>query len=443
MFDDWALKQQNEKPGLNLSFIVRGTKVFAHMTLSTIPRLVTYAGKFRENLELQREGASGESRIFRATQSFKPENTLTGVANVMLQTARSKFKESDIFSDSIGQRMSLSLEELVFVLFPRTANDVSLARFRAVEVSITLNHDVNSFGLPTNRHLSLSLANIAVAQLTRHPLAANTQPQKQDVAKWLESQSPAPQESVIFSLPAMDMRMISNESILTNGDKQLTYDFDSRFIRHEGQQALENISITFNLSLYSWLTDLRKTFSRDLRRAQDTVDRRQGEASSPVAARRKTLELAVLPPHKDASTLPSAPLMTSPTALEEVSPATLPSISVPSQSLPAPTTQPALAISTSVAPSLSLEIPSQRPLDIVYVARTRHIERLTVRQLGEATPDVMHPFFTKRAGFNLETSLPQYVHEYATLPVEQIMKALVKIYSKQLRINTDVNDRKG
>ena len=56
-----------------------------------------------------------------------------------------------------------------------------------------------------------------------------------------------------------------------------------------------------------------------------------------------------------------------------------------------------------------------------------------MRQLGEATPDVMHPFFMKKAGFNLEDSLPQYVHEYATLPTEEIMKALLKLYSRQLK----------
>ena len=55
-----------------------------------------------------------------------------------------------------------------------------------------------------------------------------------------------------------------------------------------------------------------------------------------------------------------------------------------------------------------------------------------MRQLGEATPDVMHPFFMKKAGFNLEDSLPQYVHEYATVPLEEIMDVLFKLYSQQL-----------
>jgi len=44
----------------------------------------------------------------------------------------------------------------------------------------------------------------------------------------------------------------------------------------------------------------------------------------------------------------------------------------------------------------------------------------------------MHPFFMKKSGFNLEESLPQYVHEYATAPLEEIMEMLLKLYSHQL-----------
>ncbi len=69
---------------------------------------------------------------------------------------------------------------------------------------------------------------------------------------------------------------------------------------------------------------------------------------------------------------------------------------------------------------------------MVYKHRKRQIERLTMRQLGEATPDVMHPFFMKKAGFSLEDSLPQYVHEYATSPLQEILEVLLKLYSRQL-----------
>jgi len=68
-----------------------------------------------------------------------------------------------------------------------------------------------------------------------------------------------------------------------------------------------------------------------------------------------------------------------------------------------------------------------------YVARSRHITRPKVRQLGDATPDILHPFFSKQAGFNIEEELPAYIHEYATVPLEQIMKILLKIYSRQFK----------
>ena len=55
-----------------------------------------------------------------------------------------------------------------------------------------------------------------------------------------------------------------------------------------------------------------------------------------------------------------------------------------------------------------------------------------MRQLGDATPDVMHPFFMKKAGFNLEDSLPQYVNEYAARPLVEILEVLLKVYSQQL-----------
>ncbi len=91
------------------------------------------------------------------------------------------------------------------------------------------------------------------------------------------------------------------------------------------------------------------------------------------------------------------------------------------------------ALTTAVPPAAPSSVPNgKKATGLVYEPRERKIERLTMRQLGEATPDVMHPFFMKKAGFNLEDSLPQYVHEYATLPTEEIMKALLKLYSKQL-----------
>jgi len=95
-----------------------------------------------------------------------------------------------------------------------------------------------------------------------------------------------------------------------------------------------------------------------------------------------------------------------------------------------------LQLATPMPNVLAAGVDSTKP-GIVYLPHSRHIERLTMRQLGEATPDVMHPFFMKKSGFNLEDSLPQYVHEYATIPLEGIMEVLLKLYSKQLQRSRD------
>ena len=129
-------------------------------------------------------------------------------------------------------------------------------------------------------------------------------------------------------------------------------------------------------------------------------------------------------PSQMSSKHPVSPLTTQPTAEDNVA--------IPSIKVKIPDTAKG---STQEEPQSSTK--SRDGAEIIYKPRNRRIERLTVRQLGEATPDVMHPFFTKKAGFNLEEALPQYVHEYATLPLEEIMKALVKLYSRQLRIGRE------
>lgn len=418
----------------------------ALMTVGTIPKLIIYAGKFKANLEAQRTGASRESDIFRSTRGPTPENALSEVANAMFQSARSKFKEAENLSYAIGQHMSLQLDELLFVLFPRALGDAETARFVGRNVKAQLERVVDSQGVPNHRNLILSLSHMAIAQLIKHPFESATHAQASDVFKWSQEAGRGAQENMIFSLPSMDMRMIAHEEH-NGGSNVLLYDFDSKFVRQGEKQNSENINITFNLGLYSWLTGLNKTFAGELKRAQEIAEWRPGHASAPSGAttmRKKAVDqLASLakdtvdgssisrpttPPSEPlASDVPMSP--TSPSS-KSVPPTPVP-LSKSKISRTAPSTPSRSTAITDVAPAL--DPPARKSLDIMYIARSRHIERLTVKQLGEATPDVMHPFFTKKAGFNLETALPQYVHEYATLPVEEIMKVLVKIYSKQLR----------
>ena len=382
----------------------------------------------------------------------------------MLQTARTKLKESESLSYVIAQRMSLNLQELVFVLLPRQG-DHELARFIGRDIMAQLKRTVRPDGSPVHRDLTLSLTHMSISKLIKQGFDPSLPGQEFDVLTG-SGRRFGGVENVIFSLPAMDMRMISDEEVI-DGIKELPYDFDSNFVRLEGQQMLENISISFNISLYSWLTILRKTFTRELKRAQEVAEWRVGNVNPPVTTtvaprfgsppmrptpiitdnapsptRSKSLESVYVPAPqarrmnatRSTSLLPSPRI--NPTELSRTSsfrlsdPGFATAPTSPESKNPSPAdkdlaTMPALAPAPAAA---------RKSSDITYKVRKRKIERLTVRQLGEATPDVMHPFFTRKAGFNLEESLPQYVHEYATLPVEEIMKALLKIYSKQLKI---------
>lgn len=461
----------NDK-GLRLHFTVDGSKVTAIMTIMAIPKLVMYAGKFVANLEAQREGASRESSVFRATRLPKPENALSEVATAMFQTARSRLKEYDTLIYAIEQHIQLKLDEIAFVLLPRSQGDNELARFIGRGVKAELQRTVVPNGTPADRHLLLSLANMSISQLIR--TSSDHRPPDQEFEVLTDPSRPSPvMENIIFALPAMDMKMMANEEG-HDGKTFLVYDFDSSFIRLEGQKNLENINITLNISLYSWLTTLHKTFSRELKRAQEVAGLRGGMASPLIHTNRVhspevtvSPTLTESPPH----TRPSSPAHdlakppektnssgkttpqheTFPTSPVHLHTATHGTASpTKSQPLTNPVTTPSARTlipgdSTTRSQSEQAGVPDESVsavkrttgTDIVYKPRKRHIERLTVRQLGEATPDVMHPFFTKRAGFNLEDSLPQYVHEYATLPLEEIMKALVKLYSRQLRIDRE------
>ncbi len=219
--------------------------------------------------------------------------------------------------------------------------------------------------------------------------------------------------------------------------------FDSKFIRSEGQKDVDNINISFNLSLYSWLTLLRKTLTRELRRAQEIAEFPSGVESprnnpAPVFANGSepnSSRAGVLRTHSPPERA------SSPARGRSHSSERLPHSSPNKPTLPRSMTQMSLADASFTRPGtdsglgkqskqeissgkaadipIALDAAPKRTGDISYNVRSRRIERLTVRQLGEATPDVMHPFFMKKAGFNLEESLPQFVTNTPLCPLSR------------------------
>lgn len=425
ILDDWSIPKssQTDRP-LRLSLTVKSKEVVAIATVGTIPKLLAYANKFKANLEAQREGASRESNTFRISRAPKPDNPLSAVAEAMITSARTRFKEADaILSYTIRQHMSLRLDLLRLVVFPRTMGDAEVAQFVGQDVRGRLNRLIESASTSSNRDIRLSFSFMRISRFTQ--LGHAIMPPITEISdgrQWLEDLLKDANNADIVGLPSMIMHMASTES-QEGFHKTLAYNFDSQFVRLKGVQHSEDIYITLNVGLYSWLTVLRKTLSREMEQVQTAADWRMF-AANPVQTRKNSTESLNLSNPPRSATVPSPTNAFSPLSPKSASAVTTnfgSSLDVASLSKSQP---------DAFAPS---------PTDgegeakaFVYQPGHRRIERLTMRQLGEATPDVMHPFFMKKAGFSLEDSLPQYVHEYATVPLEEIMEVLLRLYSRQL-----------
>ncbi|KAJ6499231.1 hypothetical protein C8R45DRAFT_108777 [Mycena sanguinolenta] len=411
IFDDWSTITpdiQQAARTVKFSVTVDSPEIVAVATVGTIPKLLSYAHKFKANLDAQREGASRESKTFHLSRSPNPDNPLSAVAEAMLHSARDKFKEADSelseLSYIIRQHMSLRLGTLRLVLFPRTMGDLEIAQFHGRDVCAQLERLIEMRATPPKRDLELSFSFMTISRFTQlGHLAPPTI--LSDGREWLTSLLKNAAEANIAGLPSMRIRMVSEEE-LDGTAKVLRYNFDSRFDRHEGTQNFEDIYISLNVSLYSWLTLLRKNLSREMDQVQATAEWRSAVANA-GPARRKALDT-------DTAKAGRIPVKSA-------------TLGNPIQPSIEKTTKVEKEDEATAAPGAVSEKGG-----LVYRHKDRFIERLTMRQLGEATPDVMHPFFMKKAGFNLEDSFPQYVHEYATGPLESIMEILLKVYSRQL-----------
>ncbi len=470
IYDDWsriASDVPTEDRRVTLDFVVSGTDVLAIMTVGTVPKLVSYVNKFRLNLEAQKEGASRESKAFRIASAPQPDNPLSAVANAMFKSARSRLKEHETgLSYVIGQRMSLKLKLLRLIVFPRSMRDPELARFVGEDIHARLHRLIQTDHAPATRDLQLYFSGITISKITQLHHTLVPKEQSLDTREWLSTVISNSPEAIIFGLPSMDMQMRSEETqdLQEETRRTLAYDFSSNFSK-AGVKDAEDIYISLNMSLYAWLTILRKTFAREMEQVQLVADPRLsgvgGSSSQAVLALRKkhdSVASAATSPidHEGGSmrdaihmirtrprgrgSISSRPAPLAIHSADDISSA-VPHIYAIPKSPAAPTLSTRLMSPTS-ATFANADTPTpvvkekKKSTGLLYAPRNRKIERLTMRQLGEATPDVMHPFFMKKAGFNLEDSLPQYVHEYATMPTEEIMKALLKLYTKQLTRNS-------
>ena len=447
ILDDWSKIRstiEDRSRPLQLSFTITCPEIIAVVTVGTIPKLLSYMNKFKANLDAQRQGASRESQTFRFTQNPKPDNPLSAVAEAMLVSARSRFKEAESgLLYVIRQHMSLRLDLLRLIVFPRTMRDVEIAQFIGRDVQARLDGLVGSDSSPAQRDLHLSFSSMTISKYTQvtHPAFVPPHPLDEDDGQhWLATIFKDATEATIVGLPSMKMHMISEE-VSEDSVTTIIYDFHSEFVRRVGMKAFEDIYITLNMSLYSWLTVLRKNLTREMEQVRAAEDWRTSMNNVSTGLVTGGSQRKRKPP--EPLSLHDSPRST---AISSGGGVDLSPFGPSSVRLPLSSREPTLSPlgQTSSSPAyfpLGKEPLEEPPVSqdllkrstVIYKPRNRHIERLTMRQLGEATPDVMHPFFMKKAGFNLEDSLPQYVNEYATVPLEEIMEVLLKLYSQQLR----------
>jgi len=429
---------------VHLTFTITCPDIVSVITVGTIPKFLSYMNKFQANLDIQRQGAFRESQTFRVTWTPKPDNPLSAVGEAMLQSARNRFKETGV-SLVVRQHLRVHFDLLRLIVFPRTMKDLEIAQFSARDVRARLDGLVVADSPSAERNLRLSFSSMVISKYNRsRPVPQRLGKLEDDGREWLTALFQDASEANIVGLPSMKMHMISEEMV-GEFTRTLTYDFFSEFVRREGMKAFEDIYITLNMSLYAWLTVLRKNLSREMDQVKASEDWRASMNPSPagigsVSQRKKKIpDPLLLPPHEQSrlstqsGTLsPSGPPSTRLGFLEGSTPASARETLLSPTSFassPSPLQFPPARDGAETSPNL--QAPRKKKA-LIYKHRNREIERLTMRQLGAATPDVMHPFFMKKAGFSLEDSLPQYVHEYATIPLEEILDILLKLYSRQL-----------
>jgi hypothetical protein len=376
-------------------------------TIKTVPQLLVLLKKVQSLLEEQRDGAVKESKAFRHALSLKPKNPLTAVANAMIQSAKSRLRER---GSNLGyimvQHMGLKLAKLQLAIFYRQVLDPEMALFTGLDIMAKLDHYTDSGGFSFRNKLNLSLTSMSIARISalNHALTAKHEAETSSLASsrtaatWLIHLLRESSESIIFKLPAMNVIMTSQDiSNPLEERPRLEYEFWSSFppVQTGSHPGEIDTDISLNISLYKWLAEFRTRLAAELSLVS--------ERSSSSAA--------------------SPPL---PTAIQT------PSIQGGAHELNSSAApQQVTRLRSSSNASTTDHVTSTNMFD--YVARSRHITRPTIRQLGDATPDILHPFFSKQAGFNIEEELPAYIHEYSTVPLEQIMKALLRVYSRQFK----------
>ncbi|KAG9100753.1 hypothetical protein FS749_013050 [Ceratobasidium sp. UAMH 11750] len=407
VFDDWS-KVTPEIPirerEVLLQFNIQAGDILAYASTATIPKMITVGGKLSALIKAQKQGAARESNAFRASQMPKPDTALSEVAAAMLQSARSRFKETETFQFAIIQRLTLSIRTLRLAVPPVTQQRSELALFSARQVNGELHRTIRPHEPPC-RDLQLRLGAFSIRGVAQH-----STPNMQMTVR--EILAGFPHGTRLFLFPDTRISMQT-----TQKDHKISYSFAINLAdRLAGEKG---IYVALSFASWNWLLGIKRRFETDLEAA--LAEAAASGKDTPPARRRKTIDTdpgLSSAEEEGTRSVYHSPMMT-------------PRSQTPTGSTPASPRGATMPIHTSASANIiSIEpIRGSRGLEYEESTSQVSIDAPTLEVLGRATPDISNtPTFK-----GLKKALPTWVHEYTTLPIEEIMNVLLEVYSKQLR----------
>ncbi|CAE6424846.1 unnamed protein product [Rhizoctonia solani] len=408
IFDDWSKVDSSipvKEREVMLEFSIQAGEILAYSSTSTIPKMISVGGKLAALIKAQKLGAARESNAFRTSQMPKPDTALSEVAAAMLQSARSKFKETETFQFAVVQRLKLSIKTLKLAVPPVTQQRAETALFTARQVEGELHRTIRPHEPPC-RKLLLELGAFSIRGVPQH----GGQDMHMTARDILDA---FPYGTRVFLFPATRIIMQTKQT-----DNKICYDFAINLTHHPvGDQG---IYVALSFASWNWLLGIKRKFETDL----DTAFAEVAQSTKDTAPRHR---------RRTVDTDPGGRSTDDDTGIRTAyhSPALTPrSQTPPPSSAPTSPRGASTPVPQSSANVISVQpISGSRGFEYEESESNVSIDAPTLEVLGRATPDISNtPTFK-----GLKKALPTWVHEYTTLPIEEIMNVLLEVYSKQLR----------
>ncbi|KAG9008371.1 hypothetical protein FRB90_008947, partial [Tulasnella sp. 427] len=377
--------------GLRLDFAVEAGNIHAIGAPQAATRLIYTAARVKGLIRSQKEGAARDSSAFRTTLNPKPTNPLSEVAAAMISSARSKFQEEEVFDFTIIQHMQVNMKslQLAFVDGGRAFH------LQASNISAQLLRHLHTAASETRRDLHLALGSLIVLSFPAMAELKVTDTVPRNATK-------------VFTFPHLIIEM---KSSMLAAHRELVYEFECNFPAEEKDGSQTKVYLLLDLSEHGILMARTKDLLARVKRALDDPEFKRNDGDwwdQPLRS----------------NTSPESGSVSSKTR------------SLSRNSLPPASSNPLGVVSDEPEPLPSLDESKDdndtgEPEPIIYVEKRCSINSPEFQQFDKNA--IRMETIENMLGISSRTDLPPKVHEYATIPIEGIMKLLLKVYAQRLR----------